>query len=264
MNKMSQLNFIYAAIIFIASNFAGPTVTLYAGPVGNPCVETSSWRTAICAFSKQHLKHPAWGNQHGLLDYLLAKTLAESDAIKFDDDILFAASLLHDVGAFPAFQNPNQPGLDHALLSAQLVEGILAKTGFPMTKLEQVKEAIMFHMYSATGFPKNPETILLHNADTLNLLGAIGIFRVMVRIEKEFPNFQTAVFFLSDIAHHIGERLHAETGSYTRQLGTQRAAESLQILGQLTEETVKRQITLLRSLQVQSRGLLQELLTSDK
>ncbi|MEZ4750471.1 MAG: hypothetical protein R3B54_07530 [Bdellovibrionota bacterium] len=66
----------------------------------DPCVVAKEWRLEVCRFAEANLKHSAWGFEHGKQDYLLAKDLAAADGHAIDDDTLFAASLLHDMGLF--------------------------------------------------------------------------------------------------------------------------------------------------------------------
>lgn len=134
---------------------------------------TGDWRTAVRQFAEANLKHPAWGASHSLRDYELAKELAAADQVKLDDDVLFAASYLHDVAAFAPFK---KPGVDHQDQAASIVETLLAETGFPMAKIDSVRGAIRTHMFARD--PAGPEATYLHDADALDWLGAIGVARI--------------------------------------------------------------------------------------
>ena len=72
--------------------------------VTNPCEKVAGWREALCTFSKTHLVHFAWGYEHGIRDYLLSMKLAQEDGLKVDEEVLFAAGLLHDMGGFPPYE----------------------------------------------------------------------------------------------------------------------------------------------------------------
>lgn len=132
------------------------------------------WRIKVRAFNMEHCKHPAWGTSHSDRDYRLAKSMAASDKVSLDDDVLFAAAYLHDVAAFKPYEKAD---LDHSDVAADLVGEILAPTGFPMAKLPKVQAAIREHMYYRT--PTVPESLYLHDADALDWLGAIGAARIM-------------------------------------------------------------------------------------
>ena len=55
------------------------------------------WRAGLEAFAKAHFRHPAWGWQHNLRDYDVARDLARSDGVTVDDDVLFAAAWMEIV-----------------------------------------------------------------------------------------------------------------------------------------------------------------------
>ena len=57
------------------------------------------WRAAVRQFAAEHLKHPAWGYSHCVRDCALARALAAEDHVAIDDDVLYAAAYLHDIGA---------------------------------------------------------------------------------------------------------------------------------------------------------------------
>ena len=144
-----------------------------------PAQAATDWHDAVRAFAVEHCKHPAWGYVHSQRDYALARQLARADAVTLDDDVLFAASYLHDIAAFAPYA---KPGEDHSDTAADLVSTILAPTGFPMAKLLAVQAAIRTHMYYRE--PKAPEAVYLHDADALDWLGAIGVARILATVDK--------------------------------------------------------------------------------
>lgn len=136
------------------------------------------WREKVRTFAQSNLKHPAWGYSHAVRDYDLARTLAATDKAKVDDDVLFAAAMLHDVAAFPGYA---QKDVDHADRAVTVVPDLLKDTGFPMEKLPAVQSAIRTHMFFRD--PVTPEAIYLHDADALDWLGAIGIARLTATVD---------------------------------------------------------------------------------
>ena len=89
----------------------------------------SDWRKTVQVFAAEHFLHPAWGYSHCVRDYTLARELAAEDHVLLDDDVLFAAAYLHDIAAFPTWENAK---LDHSDVGADIVASILKNTGFPM------------------------------------------------------------------------------------------------------------------------------------
>jgi uncharacterized protein len=138
----------------------------------------TDWRTSVRDFAAQHFKHPAWGFSHSVRNYELAKKLAAQDRVRIDDDVLFAAAMLHDMAAFSPWEKDD---VDHADEAARIVDEVLRDTGFPMSKVDAVRGAIRMHMFDRT--PKGPEALYLHDADALDWLGAIGVARVLSLID---------------------------------------------------------------------------------
>lgn len=137
-----------------------------------------AWRDKIRSFAETNFRHPAWGYGHSLRDYQVARQLAAADQAKIDDDVLFAAAMLHDIAAFPAFAKKD---VDHADRAVELVGDILKDAGFPMDKLPAVQSAIRTHMFFRD--PIGPEAIYLHDADALDWLGAVGIARLTATVD---------------------------------------------------------------------------------
>ena len=135
---------------------------------------SKDWHAVVRDFAALHFKNPAWGYSHSVRDYELAKNLAAADHVSLDDDILFAAAYLHDIAAFPPWENEK---VDHADEGARIVDTVLQGTGFPMAKIEAVRGAIRTHMFNRK--PAGPEAVYLHDADALDWLGAIGVARVI-------------------------------------------------------------------------------------
>jgi hypothetical protein len=158
---------VFAALLELAT-------AAIAADAPTPTIEhTADWRAAVHRFAEANLKHPAWGLSHSVRDYELAKQMAAADQVTLDDDVLYAASYLHDVAAFEPFRKPN---VDHQDEAARIVESMLEGTGFPMAKIEAVRGAIRTHMFARD--PVGPEAIYLHDADALDWLGAIGVARI--------------------------------------------------------------------------------------
>src|SRR5579859_1262430 len=136
------------------------------------------WRRKVQELAAEHFKHPAWGYSHSKRDYRLARELADSDHVQLDDDVLFAAAYLHDMGMFAPWADPKR---DHAAIAAETVPSILKETGFPVEKIAKVQDAIRTHMYNRE--PQGSEALYLHDADALDWLGAIGAARLLALID---------------------------------------------------------------------------------
>ncbi len=212
-----------------AMNLAAPAL---AADAPTPTIEhTGDWRAAVHRFAEANLKHPAWGLSHSVRDYELAKELAAADAVKLDDDVLYAAAYLHDVAAFAPWRNAD---VDHQDEAARIVESMLAGTGFPMAKIEAVRGAIRAHMFARD--PKGPEAIYLHDADALDWLGAIGVARVFGLVDPNggSPDGPTVVKRLEMSLTSVPPRIISKAG---KARAPQRARELEQFLRDLRSES---------------------------
>jgi len=106
----------------------------------------------------------ARGFDHMNRVYHLAKQLEDS----YDDEVLYAATYLHDI----ILSEP------HQLQSAEKAEAVLHEVGFTPGKITLVKEAILNHI--PEGSPSFKEAKMLHDADILDSLGMTGITRLAI------------------------------------------------------------------------------------
>jgi uncharacterized protein len=144
-----------------------------AGPAS-----AESWRDKVTEFGVKNFNHI--GFSHVQRDYALAKSLAAADQVALDDDVIFAAAYLHDMGAFPAWAEPKK---DHSDTGAAKIDLVLADTDFPKAKLDAVRAAIRTHMYYRD--PVSAEARYLHDADALDWLGAIGVARMLELVDPK-------------------------------------------------------------------------------
>jgi len=143
-------------------------------------------------------------------DQLLIDHVTRRVDADFDDDVLFASAYLHDIAAFAPWGGDEPP--DHSDVGADVVGRILKDTGFPMSKLDAVRDAIRTHMYYRD--PVGPEALYLHDADALDWLGAIGVARVMALVDPNGgdPDGPKAVKMLEDNLKDVPGRVLSPAG----------------------------------------------------
>ena len=108
----------------------------------------------------------ASGYEHSYRVYHLAREIGED--MDYDDDVLHAACFLHDVEM--ATRDPKR--------SADKAEAILRETGFTPGKIPIVYRAIERHPPGSK--PDMTEGKLLHDANLLDSLGAVGMARLSI------------------------------------------------------------------------------------
>jgi uncharacterized protein len=142
-----------------------------------------AWRDAVIAYIRAEAQ-PAdkFGHQPRL--YALACRIAEGE--QCDDDVLFAAAWMHDLGVFLGHRPADPEKLakwDHVPYTIARSSELLTEWGFPREKLEAVAEAIRTHQPKDE--PVSMEAIVLRDADILEQLGAIGALRAFVKIGRD-------------------------------------------------------------------------------
>jgi uncharacterized protein len=142
-------------------------------PTGIPL--DTEWKKQIYSFAQKNVVHPSWGIAHSERDYQVTKALAQKETFALDEDVLFAAAFLHDIGGLAGFE---KEGVDHAVRSVEVVEPLLPKWGFPMTKWPQVKEMILGHVYYGPA-PSSLPAQAFRDADVIDFLGSMGVARIL-------------------------------------------------------------------------------------
>ena len=112
---------------------------------------------------------------HVLRVYRMAERLAQTEGA--DLEIVRAAALLHDAeGTTPAAE----VRADHHHASAEFAAVVLRSEGWEAERIAAVQHCIRAHRYRDDSEPPNtPEAKVLYDADKLDVLGAIGVARVI-------------------------------------------------------------------------------------
>ncbi len=165
------------------------------------------WRETVVAYIRAAAQ-PAdkFGHQPRL--YVLATRIGHG--LEYDDDVLFAAAWMHDLGVFLG-QRPEDPvelaKWDHVPYTIQRSKELLESWGFPAEKLKGVAAAIQTHQPKDE--PATVEAALLRDADILEQLGAIGAMRLVVKVGRDsrYPTFSSILPVLSLAINHLPAQL---------------------------------------------------------
>ncbi|MGB3908281.1 MAG: HD domain-containing protein [Methanomethylovorans sp.] len=93
-----------------------------------------------------------------------------------DELVLRLAALFHDVG----IMKEHQQGGDHAQYSAEIAQEFLTTAGANKDLIEHVMACIRSHRFSSGLEAQTLEAKILQDADRIDALGAVGIFRSLV------------------------------------------------------------------------------------
>lgn len=115
------------------------------------------------------------------------------------------AALLHDVGRIHEKKDDSK---NHAEISAEMAEDFFQKTNFNITvdNIENIIHSIRAHSFSNIVKPKTLEAKILSDADKLDALGAIGLYRTIIYsfklknggIEKVIEHLEKKIIKLKD------------------------------------------------------------------
>ena len=145
------------------------------------------WRDQVVAYIREEATpRDKFGHQPRL--YRLAHEIATDPEVaqRCDDDVLFAAAWMHDLGVFLSHR-PRDPAelalWDHVPYSIAKTRELLSQWKFPGSKLDAVAETIRTH--EAKYEPVIAEAIVLRDADILEQLGAVGALRAIVKVGRD-------------------------------------------------------------------------------
>lgn len=192
------------------------------------------YRAAIAEFIRAAAQPPdKFAHQPRL--YQLARRIAGGQP--YDDEVLYAAAWLHDLGVFMGHRPEDPVALaswDNVAYAAEQVPGLLRQFGFPESKIAAVVEAIRTHLPS--GEPDTVEGLLLRDADILEQLGAVGILRTVSKVGRDtrYPTHGEAVRVLRRNLDELPGKLRLESA---RRLAEGRVGTLRTFLAALDKET---------------------------
>jgi uncharacterized protein len=170
----------------------------------------SNFRAAIHDFIRGEAKPvEKYGHQPRL--YALTRTIGMG--LTYDDDVVFAAAWLHDLGVFVGHR-PEDPAelakWDHVRYVCERAPRILADAGFPAEKDSAVLAAIREHQPQDN--PTTIEATILRDADILEQLGGIGALRTVVKIGRDtrYFTFTDAIKTLQKNLESLPEKIQLE------------------------------------------------------
>jgi uncharacterized protein len=144
---------------------------------------TSDFRSAIVDYLRQQAR-PVDKFSHQVRLYALTRQLGAGQT--YDDDVVFAAAWLHDLGVFIGHRPEDLTALarwDSVAYALERVPALLPDLGFPAAKIPAVVEVIRTHL--PTGNPATLEGLLVRDADILEQLGAAGILRTVSKVGRD-------------------------------------------------------------------------------
>jgi len=183
--------------------------------------------------------------------YFLARKIAEAEKLVFDDDVLHASCLMHDIG----YTDPRSSGdlTCHIDFGVEIASKILPNMGFPKEKMAAALECIRMHddskpwaihegRYAQTDIT---EAKLLQDADCVEGFGILGMFRIAGYNQKigsafykpELPfNYESrSKSTIHNFHYHLENKSRINYKS-SEQIMAARGAEMIRTYGVLLDE----------------------------
>jgi uncharacterized protein len=141
-------------------------------------------------------------------------SLQLSEGLAVNRRVLGAAALLHDIGR----PREAETQTSHSITSGEMGRDILAEIGYSDSEIKQVASAIRTHRFSEGIRPTSLEGEILSDADKLDAIGAVGIYRAVAQavtsgsgVHGFLRHADEKLLKLKDLMHTTtGKRLAAE------------------------------------------------------
>jgi len=132
--------------------------------------------------------------------------------------VIKIAALLHDVGRYVKKDNKVR---NHAEISAEIAENFIIKNNFNIAikDVENILHCIRAHSFSNDLEPKTLEAKILSDADKLDALGAIGLYRTIGFTIKEFGGIEQVIHHLENKILKLKEMIYLD---YSKQIAEKR------------------------------------------
>jgi uncharacterized protein len=193
-----------------------------------------NFRAALEDFIRREAKPvEKFGHQPRL--YALTRSIGED--LQYDDEVVFAAAWLHDLGVFVGHRPEDPTELtrwDHVRYACERAPQILNDAGFPAERVPAVLAAIREHQPQDN--PTSIEATILRDADILEQLGGIGILRTVAKVGRDtrYATFTDAVKTLRKNQETLPGKIHLES---TKRLAEPRIAALRNFLEAIESES---------------------------
>jgi hypothetical protein len=115
---------------------------------------------------------PPWLVNHCTRTYLWGAMLAQTEAIIFDQELLYVASALHDIGLTGKYACGAHCAACFAVEGARAAETFADSIGWTNERRDRLSEAISLHLNISVGRAHGPEAYLLHAGASVEVIGA--------------------------------------------------------------------------------------------
>jgi len=165
--------------------------------VPQDAVSSATWRWANRAL-------PAYLLTHSVRAYCWGAAIAAGEGWSFDRQILWAASLFHDLGLTRVPRNT----MCFEVEGAEIARRFLERHGLAPTDAERAAIAIILHMQASVTFADGVEAVLLDRATSLDVRGEgfALVDGVLAEVVRVYPRGSFDRHFLTAIEREVAVR----------------------------------------------------------
>ena len=147
--------------------------------------------------------------------------------------VIKIAALLHDVGRY---RKKDDEVRNHAEISADITENFIMKNNFNIAieDVENILHSIRAHSFSNDLEPKTLEAKILSDADKLDALGAIGLYRTIGFTLENNGGIEQVIHHLEQKILNLKDRMYLEL--------SKQIAEKRQLIIKTFYEQIKKEI----------------------
>jgi len=164
---------------------------------------------------------------HTMRVYTLSMQISEGLPVSIR--VLQAAALLHDVGR----PRESETGLSHSILSGEMSVPLLQELAYTESEIEQILDAIRTHRFSEGIEPNSIEGKILSDADKLDAMGAIGVYRAIAQAASKGKGMSGFLKHADEKLLKLKDLMYTEPGKH---LATKRHEVLQKFVDALREE----------------------------
>ena len=200
-----------------------------AGAAGNSALRVVAGirivdtRIAKAADGLSQSVSPRYLYNHAMRTYLFGALIGRAAGLTFDEELLYLASVLHDLGLTERFMGAKPFELEGALAAETFLQG----QGLPATKVAVVWDGIAMHPLAISQY-KQPEIKLVASGAAADVVGA-GLDRISPAdrdaVLQAFPRLGFKSEFVATCAE-VARRHSASTkGTFMRDIGERKVTD---------------------------------------
>ncbi len=181
--------------------------------VPQDAIAEATWRWA-------YARLPDYLLTHSVRAYCWGAAIATTEGWTYDPDILWTASLLHDLGLTRIARNT----MCFEVEGAEMARRFLERHGLPAHAADQVAIAIILHMRAGVTLADGVEAVLLDRATSLDVRGVgFGLVdAVRPAVMRDYPRRAFDRYFVGAFEREAARRPTCAAASFLRETGLAR------------------------------------------